>query len=58
MMSGAILISLLAVTASLFLAMRGLQSHGLSFENKAVMAAAWVLVIGVLAFVFTRLGLG
>ncbi len=47
---------LITVTASLFLAVRALQSHGLSFENKAWMAVAWVLIIGVMAFVISRMG--
>ena len=56
MMSAAIVVGLITAVASLFLAVRGLRSHGLSFETTAWMAAAWVLVIAVVAFVATRLG--
>ncbi len=53
-MDGSIIVSLIAATASLFLAVRALRSHGLSFENKAWMAVAWTLIIAVLAFVIGR----
>lgn len=56
MMTGATVAFLIAMVASLFLAMRALRSHGISFENKAWMAVAWVLIIAVLAFVLGRLG--
>ena len=48
--------SIAALLACLFLALRALRSHGMSFENRAWMAAAWVLIIAILAFVITRLG--
>jgi hypothetical protein len=53
-MSGEIVVMLVTVTAALFLAVRGLQSHGLSFERKAWMAAAWVAIIAALAFILQR----
>lgn len=53
-MTGGMLVSLIAVIASLFLAVRAYKSHGMSFENTAWMAVAWVLIIAVLAFVFDR----
>lgn len=56
MMKFANIVFLVSVTASLFLAVRALRSHGLSFENKAWMAVAWTLIIAVLAFVLGRLG--
>ena len=56
MMIAALIVSLIAVTASLFLAVRALRSHGLSFENKSWMAVAWVLIIAVVAFIAGRLG--
>ncbi len=57
MMTIGLIVGLITVTASLFFAIRALGSHGLSLENKAWMAVAWVLVIAVVAFVATRLGL-
>ena len=48
------LVALVGVTAALFLAVRGLRSHGISFEKKAVMAALWLVIIAVLAFVLQR----
>ena len=44
-----------SLAASLFLSVRAFRSHGLAFENTAWMAVAWVLIIGVLAFVLDRL---
>ncbi len=55
-MSGALILSLVTVTASLFLAVRAFRSHGLSFENTAWMAVAWLLIIAVVAFVLDRVG--
>ena len=55
MTTGAI-VMLVGSAMALFLALRGLRSHGLSFENKAWMAAVWAVVIGVLAFVLSRMG--
>ena len=48
--------SLVAVAAALVLAVRGLRSYRLGFEKGAAMAAAWAVIILVLAFVLTRLG--
>ena len=56
MMSTALVVSLVSVTASLFLAVRAFRSHGLSFENTAWMAVAWTLIIAVVAFVLDRMG--
>jgi hypothetical protein len=56
MMFGTIAVSLIAMAGWLFLNWRALQSHGLSFEQKAAMAVGWTVVIAVLAFVLTRLG--
>ncbi len=54
-MSGDMIAALAGVTAALFLAWRGMQPHGLSFEKKIGMAVAWALIIAVLAFVIGRL---
>jgi hypothetical protein len=56
MMFGTIAVSLIAMAGWLFLNWRALQSHGLSFEQKAAMAVGWTVVIAVLAFVLTRMG--
>ena len=56
MVSVGILVSLVAMAGWLFLNYRALRSHGLSFEQKAAMGVGWALIIGVLAFVLTRMG--
>lgn len=48
------LVSLIVAAASLFLAVRALRGEGLSFESKARMAAAWAVIILVVAFVASR----
>lgn len=54
-MSGDAIAALIAVAASLVLAIRAMRAHGLSFERTAWMAAAWILIIALLAFAFDRL---
>lgn len=49
-------LSLAVMTGWLFLNWRALQSHGLSFEQKAAMAVGWAVIISGLAFVLTRMG--
>ena len=56
MAMGATVVALAALTGWLFLNYRALQSHGLSFEQKAAMAVGWAIVIGALAFILTRMG--
>ncbi|MEJ5975975.1 hypothetical protein WG901_04975 [Novosphingobium sp. PS1R-30] len=53
-MTAGLVVMLLSATAALFLAVRGLQSRGLSFENKAVMAVVWIAIITALAFILGR----
>ncbi|MEO6716002.1 MAG: hypothetical protein ABIM50_01960 [Novosphingobium sp.] len=48
--------SLVVMAGWLFLNWRALQSHGLTFEQKAAMAAGWAVIIAGLAFVLTRMG--
>lgn len=55
-MNAEMIVALIAVTASLFLAVRALQAEGLNFETKAWMAAIWAIIIAVVAFVATQLG--
>lgn len=56
MVFGTMLVSLVALIGWLYLNWRALQSHGLSLEQKMLMAVGWTVIIGVLAFVLTRLG--
>ncbi len=56
MMLGTIAVSLVAMSGWLLLNYRALQSHGLSFEQKAAMAVGWAVIILGLAFVLTRMG--
>ena len=53
-MNGSMIVSLIALTASLFLAVRALRADGLSLETRAWMAVAWLLIIAVVAFVAGR----
>lgn len=53
-MTGGLIVGLITVLASLFLATRALRSYDIPFERKAMMAAAWILIIAVLAFVIDR----
>lgn len=53
-MSGDTIVALIGVVAALFLAVRGFHSRGVAFENKALMAVVWVVIIAVLAFVLQR----
>lgn len=55
-MTTGLVISLITVFASLFLAVRAYRSHGLAFANTAWMAVAWLIAIAVFAFVLERLG--
>lgn len=55
-MDGSTVVSLISVVAALFLAVRALRSHGISFENKAWMAVAWAVIIAVVAFIVGRIG--
>ncbi len=54
--TGTFLVSLVAMAGWLWLNWRALQSHQLSFEQKAAMAVGWAVIIAVLAFVLTRMG--
>ncbi len=47
-------VSLIVAAAALFLAIRGLRGEALSFESKARMAAAWAVIILIVAFVASR----
>ena len=55
-MSGDVVVGLVAATACLFLAWRGLSAHRLPFQRKAAMAIAWVVIIAALALVIGRSG--
>jgi hypothetical protein len=57
MAMGTLLISVVVLVGWLYLNWRALHSHGLSFEQKAAMAVAWVVIFAVVAFVFSRMGL-
>ena len=56
MASGTMVVSLVVMTGWLFLNWRALQSHGLSFEQKAAMGVGWAVIIAGLAFILTRMG--
>lgn len=54
MQTGTIVVSLIAMLGWLFLNYRALQADGMSFQQKAVMAAIWAVIIAVLAYVLGR----
>ncbi len=54
METGTIVVSLIAMLGWLFLNYRALQAVGLSFQQKVAMAAAWAVIIAVLAYVLGR----
>ena len=56
MVTGSVIVSLVAMSGWLYLNWRALQSRGLSFEQKSAMAVGWAVIIAVLAFVLTRMG--
>ena len=53
---GTLIVSLVAMTAWLYLNWRALQAQQLSFEQKAAMGAGWAVIIALLAFVLARMG--
>jgi hypothetical protein len=55
MITGAAVVSLIAISGYLLINWRALQSHGLSTERKLTFAAAWVGIFAIIAFVFARL---
>ncbi len=57
MIATGVIVSLIIAVASLFLVVRGWRSHGVPFEKGALMAVAWVVIIAVVAFVASRMGL-
>lgn len=54
MTSTAMIVALIGVLASLFLAVRSWRSHGLSLGAGVRMGLIWALIIAVLAFVLGR----
>ena len=57
METGTMVVSLIAMLGWLFLNYRALQADGLSFQQKAAMAAAWAVIIVVLAYVLGRVAI-
>ncbi|HEX8057398.1 MAG TPA: hypothetical protein VF481_12100 [Novosphingobium sp.] len=53
-MNGNMIVALVTIVASLFLAVRALRSRQLDFSRTALMAGVWVVIIAALAFVLQR----
>jgi hypothetical protein len=53
-MNGAVIVSLIALSGSLVLALGNLRAQNLSFETKSWMAVAWLLIISVVAFIASQ----
>lgn len=54
MAGGELIVALVTIVASLFLATRAMRAHNLTFERKATMAVAWLVIFIVVAFLFDR----
>lgn len=54
-MTGYTIVAIITAALSLFLALRAYRSHGLSFRSTAWMAAIWVVIIAVVAFIAGRM---
>ncbi|HMO68041.1 MAG TPA: hypothetical protein PKD92_07760 [Novosphingobium sp.] len=50
----AMIVALIGVVASLFLAVRSWQSHGLSLNDGLKMGLTWAAIIAIAAFVLSR----
>lgn len=55
MMTGAAIVSLIAISGYLLLNWRALQSHDLSLQTKLKFGAAWVAIFIAVAFLFSQL---
>ncbi len=55
MANGTAAVAILTSLLWLLLNYRALQAQGLSFETKAKMAVAWIVIISGLAFVLSRI---
>jgi dipeptide/tripeptide permease len=51
----ATIVSIITIAAALVLAGRGLRSHRPSGKRTAIMAGAWIVIIGALALLFDRM---
>lgn len=58
MIASGVIVAIVSALAALFLAVRGLRGHKLSFERTAVSAVAWIIIIVGLAFVLSRMAGG
>lgn len=56
MMTGTAIVAVIASLGWLILNFRALQAQGLSFEQKAAMAVAWIVLFAGVTFIFSRLG--
>ena len=57
MMTATAIVAIIASLGWLILNFRALQAHGLSFEQKAAMAVAWIVLFAGVTFIFSRLGM-
>ena len=55
-MNAAIVVALITSVLALVLALRNLRSFGMTFETKAWMAVAWVIIIAALAYIAEGMG--
>ncbi len=55
-MNTAMIVALIFSMAALVLALRNLRAFGMTFETKAWMAAAWVIIIAAIAYIAEGMG--
>ena len=56
MIIGTAIVGVIASLGWLILNFRSLQAQGLSFEQKATMAVAWIVLFAGLTFILSRFG--
>lgn len=55
-MNPEVIVALIFSAGALTLALRNLRSFGMNLQTKALMAAAWVIIIAVIAYVAEGMG--
>ena len=55
-MNAALIVALITCVAAMVLALRNLRTFGMTFQTKAWMAFAWVIIIGGIAYVAEGMG--
>jgi|JI8StandDraft_1071087.scaffolds.fasta_scaffold1172563_2 hypothetical protein len=51
-----VIVAVIAVMASLLLALRGMRAHQMAPRTLVMMAGTWIVIIAVITFLFWRFG--